>query len=117
MHSTPRKAAADDAQPGDNVAIAPGSYDGGPTIDNNGSDGQYITFYDVTVYHNVSYGNAQAGLGFWVESDGTMSNIQVVNDTFADNDVGSIAFDVPAFDLDDNPRPAGNGFDVGAYGQ
>ncbi|HZE38305.1 MAG TPA: right-handed parallel beta-helix repeat-containing protein [Stackebrandtia sp.] len=39
------QAAADEAQPGDNVAIEPGEYDGGLTVNNSGSDGKYITFY------------------------------------------------------------------------
>jgi hypothetical protein len=133
----------------------------------------------VKVYNNVSYGNAQAGLSFWVESSGTMSNIQIVNNTFAGNARGAITFDAdkfsgtnllrnniyaegsvsnshftsdhnvtgdpgfvnpgvgdfhvrpesttvidqgsassaPAFDLDGNPRPAGAGYDIGAYEQ
>lgn len=37
--------AADAAEPGDNVAITPGSYDGGLTIKTDGSDDKYITFY------------------------------------------------------------------------
>ncbi|AKU18247.1 right-handed parallel beta-helix repeat-containing protein [Luteipulveratus mongoliensis] len=37
--------AADAAQPGDNVAITPGTYDGGLTINNDGDDGKFITFY------------------------------------------------------------------------
>ncbi|WP_414944652.1 right-handed parallel beta-helix repeat-containing protein [Amycolatopsis sp. cmx-11-32] len=47
---------------------------------------------NVKVYNNVSYGNAQAGLSFWVESSGTISGVQIVNNTFHDNAEGSIAF-------------------------
>ncbi|GAA1988704.1 glycoside hydrolase family 6 protein [Amycolatopsis minnesotensis] len=53
---------------------------------------------NVSVYNNVSYGNAGAGLGFWMESDGTMSNVRVVNNTFHGNKKGSIGFDVPGVD-------------------
>lgn len=51
----------------------------------------------VKVYNNVSYGNAQAGLSFWVESSGTMSNIQIVNNTFSGNARGAITFDADKF--------------------
>jgi hypothetical protein len=134
---------------------------------------------NVSVFDNVSYGNAQSGLSFWVESSGTMSNVQIVNNTFAGNAKHSIEFDggkfggtnvlrnnifgegpvsngsftsdhnvtgdpgfvdpahgdfhlkagstkaidqgsasgAPAFDLDGVARPAGAGFDIGAYEQ
>lgn len=134
---------------------------------------------NVKVYNNVSYGNAQAGLGMWVESTGTMSDIQIVNNTFYGNSRGSVTVDgdkfsgcnimrnnifaegavsdthftkdhnlsgdpgfvnpsagdfrlrpgstkaidvgsgvaAPAFDLAGTARPAGAGFDIGAYEQ
>lgn len=53
---------------------------------------------DVSVYNNVSYGNAGAGLGFWMESGGAMSNVRVVNNTFHGNAAGSISFDVSEVD-------------------
>ncbi|QWF80943.1 right-handed parallel beta-helix repeat-containing protein [Amycolatopsis sp. CA-230715] len=53
---------------------------------------------DISVYNNVSYGNAGAGLGFWMESDGTMSNVRVVNNTFHGNSGGAISFDVSGVD-------------------
>ncbi|MFC5098635.1 right-handed parallel beta-helix repeat-containing protein [Amycolatopsis plumensis] len=131
---------------------------------------------DVRVVGNLSAGNAQAGLSLWVESTGTMRNLEIVNNTFAGNARGSLRIDAdrftgvnllrnnvfgdgpvdtgpfaadhnfagdpgfadpargdyhlaagsaaidagspvhaPAFDLDGVPRPAGAGFDIGAY--
>jgi len=131
---------------------------------------------DVRVFDNLSTGNAQAGLSLWVESTGTMRNLEIVNNTFAGNGRGSVLVDAdrfagkntlrnnvfgdgpvdagpfvadhnfagdpgfadpahgdhhlvagsaaintgspghaPAFDLDGVARPAGAGFDIGAY--
>jgi hypothetical protein len=131
---------------------------------------------DIRVYNNVLTKNAQAGLDFWIEEDGTLSNIQVVNNTFFGNARGAVRFDTdsfdgqnvlrnniyaegnvsngaftsdhnvtgdpgfvnpgagdfhladgskaidtgsatgaPAFDLENHPRPAGAGYDIGAY--
>ncbi|SED08588.1 Right handed beta helix region [Amycolatopsis tolypomycina] len=131
---------------------------------------------EVRVFDNLSTGNAQAGLSLWVESTGTMRNLEIVNNTFAGNARGSVLIDAdrfagrntlrnnvfgdgpveagpfaadhnftgdpgfadpargdyhlaagspavdagspehaPAFDLDGVARPAGAGFDIGAY--
>nr|WP_281401080.1 right-handed parallel beta-helix repeat-containing protein [Amycolatopsis umgeniensis] len=62
------------------IALAVEDYTGNRALDN------------VRVYNNVSSGNAQAGLSFWVQSSGTMSDVRVVNNTFYDNAEGSVAF-------------------------
>lgn len=48
---------------------------------------------NIKVYNNVSYGNAQSGLSFWVESTGVISNVQIINNTFYGNARGAISFD------------------------
>lgn len=42
----------------------------------------------VRVFDNLSTGNAQAGLDLWVESTGTMRDLTVVNNTFAEQREG-----------------------------
>ncbi|MCG8915189.1 right-handed parallel beta-helix repeat-containing protein [Actinokineospora sp. PR83] len=51
----------------------------------------------VRVFNNVSTGNAQAGLSLWVESTGTMSDVEIVNNTFAGNQYGSVVIDADRF--------------------
>ncbi|PWW63339.1 right-handed parallel beta-helix repeat-containing protein [Actinokineospora spheciospongiae] len=51
----------------------------------------------VRVFNNVSTGNAQAGLSLWVESTGTMSDVQIVNNTFAGNRLGAVVIDADRF--------------------
>jgi hypothetical protein len=41
--------------------------------------------YDVKIYNNVLTGNAGGGIVFFVESEGTFSDISIVNNTIADN--------------------------------
>ncbi|WP_163573790.1 right-handed parallel beta-helix repeat-containing protein [Fodinicola feengrottensis] len=52
---------------------------------------------DVQVYNNVLANNAAAGLDFWIESSGTISNIHAVNNTFYGNKKGAVGFDADSF--------------------
>ncbi len=46
---------------------------------------------NVKVYNNLSYNNANACIGFWVESTGTLSNLQVINNTcYANGGSGTV---------------------------
>ncbi|WP_073459505.1 right-handed parallel beta-helix repeat-containing protein [Pseudonocardia thermophila] len=42
--------------------------------------------YDVKIYNNVITGNRGGGINFFVESDGTFSDLSIINNTIADND-------------------------------
>jgi parallel beta-helix repeat protein len=46
----------------------------------------------IKVYNNVIMGNKGGGIGFFVEEDGTFSDIQIVNNTIADNGSNGINF-------------------------
>jgi hypothetical protein len=46
--------------------------------------------YEVKIYNNVVTGNAGGGIGFWVESSGSFSDIQIVNNTVVGNHKGGL---------------------------
>jgi hypothetical protein len=51
----------------------------------------------IQIYNNISSGNTRGGVGFWIESSGTISNISVVNNTLYDNGRGGIDFNADSF--------------------
>lgn len=48
---------------------------------------------DVKVYNNVVRGNAGGGIGFWTESGGSFSGIQILNNTVVGNDKAGLKID------------------------
>ncbi|MDN5861236.1 MAG: right-handed parallel beta-helix repeat-containing protein, partial [Pseudonocardia sp.] len=48
---------------------------------------------NVKVYNNVITGNAGGGIGFWTESSGTFSGIQIINNTIVGNAKADLKFD------------------------
>lgn len=48
--------------------------------------------YDIDVFNNQIFNNAQGGVGFWMESSGTYSNIKIVNNTMYGNVKGDVQF-------------------------
>jgi hypothetical protein len=47
---------------------------------------------NVKIYNNVVYSNASVGIGFWRESNGTLSNMSITNNTFFGNNGGTVGF-------------------------
>jgi len=48
---------------------------------------------DIKVYNNVVRGNAGGGIGFWTESSGSFSGIQILNNTIVNNAKSDLRFD------------------------
>ncbi len=48
---------------------------------------------NVKVYNNVIKGNAGGGIGFWTESSGSFSGIQILNNTIVNNRSSDLKFD------------------------
>lgn len=52
---------------------------------------------NIKVYNNVVRGNAGGGIGFWTESSGTFSGIQIINNTVVKNAKSDLKFDGGSF--------------------